>query len=43
MAEIAERSGYGSVSAFGAAFTRLAGMSPGRYARREVEAAAGPA
>ncbi|MBU9425395.1 AraC family transcriptional regulator [Burkholderia gladioli] len=42
MAEIAERSGYGSVSAFGAAFTRLAGMSPGRYARGEGEAAAGP-
>lgn len=33
MADIAERVGYGSVSAFGAAFTRHAGIPPGRYAR----------
>lgn len=32
-AEIAERVGYGSTSAFATAFRRQAGMSPGRYAR----------
>ncbi|WP_025424224.1 AraC family transcriptional regulator [Sodalis praecaptivus] len=31
MAEIAERVGYSSVSAFGVAFTRHTGISPGRY------------
>ncbi len=31
IADIAERVGYSSVSAFGAAFTRLVGVSPGRY------------
>ena len=39
IAEIAERVGYSSVSAFGVAFTRLVGISPGRYGRGEVEAA----
>jgi AraC-like DNA-binding protein len=33
MAEIAERVGYRSVSAFGVAFTRHVGLPPGRYAR----------
>ncbi len=33
IADIAERVGYGSVSAFGVAFTRHVGMPPGRYAR----------
>lgn len=37
MAEIAERVGYGSVSAFGVAFTRHVGVPPGRYARGKVE------
>lgn len=40
IAEIAERVGYSSVSAFGVAFTRLVGMPPGRYGKGEVEAAA---
>lgn len=38
IAEIAERVGYGSVSAFGVAFTRYVGMPPGRYAKSEVNA-----
>lgn len=38
MAEIAGQVGYGSVSAFGVAFTRHVGVSPGRYAR-EADAA----
>jgi AraC-like DNA-binding protein/mannose-6-phosphate isomerase-like protein (cupin superfamily) len=33
IAEIAERVGYSSVSAFGVAFTRYVGMPPGRYAK----------
>ncbi|MFC4276475.1 AraC family transcriptional regulator [Achromobacter aloeverae] len=33
MAEIAERVGYSSVSAFGVAFTRHVGVPPGRYAK----------
>lgn len=33
IAEIAARVGYGSVSAFGVAFTRHVGVPPGRYAR----------
>ncbi|CAB3749050.1 AraC family transcriptional regulator [Paraburkholderia humisilvae] len=36
-AEIAERVGYSSVSAFGVAFTRQAGMPPGHYAKREPD------
>lgn len=39
IADIAERVGYSSVSAFGVAFTRHVGMPPGRYARGEVEEA----
>lgn len=38
IAEIAERVGYGSVSAFGLAFTRQVGMPPGRYAKEETVA-----
>jgi len=40
MAEIAERVGYRSVSAFGVAFTRQVGVPPGRYARTEIDDAA---
>jgi AraC-like DNA-binding protein len=40
IAEIAERVGYSSVSAFGVAFTRLVGISPGRYANDKVKVAA---
>lgn len=36
IATIAERVGYGSVSAFGVAFTRCVGMPPGRYARQDA-------
>lgn len=36
IAEIAERVGYSSVSAFGVAFTRHVGIPPGRYAKGEV-------
>ncbi|RID98888.1 AraC family transcriptional regulator [Simplicispira hankyongi] len=36
IAEIAERVGYSSVSAFGVAFTRYVGIPPGRYAKGEV-------
>ena len=35
-AEIAERVGYGSVSAFSTAFSRHAGMSPGAYSRNDA-------
>lgn len=35
-AEIAERVGYGSVSAFSTAFSRHVGISPGAYARRDA-------
>jgi len=37
IAEIAERVGYSSVSAFGVAFTRHVGIPPGRYAKGEAE------
>lgn len=40
IADIAERVGYGSVSAFGLAFTRHVGVPPGRYARGEDPPAA---
>ena len=33
VAEVAERVGYGSASAFSTAFSRYVGQSPGRYAR----------
>jgi AraC-like DNA-binding protein len=39
ISDIAERVGYSSVSTFGVAFTRHVGMPPGRYARRDVDAA----
>lgn len=35
IAEIAERVGYGSASAFSVAFTRHVGLSPARYARQQ--------
>ncbi|MGO0184909.1 cupin domain-containing protein [Klebsiella quasipneumoniae] len=34
--DIAERLGYGSTSAFSVAFTRYAGISPGKYARQRA-------
>ena len=34
IADIAERIGYGSASAFSVAFTRYTGISPGKYARQ---------
>lgn len=37
VAEIAERVGYGSASAFSVAFTRYVGLPPTRYAREQVE------
>ena len=39
VAEIAERVGYSSASAFSVAFTRHVGLPPTRYARRQTEAA----
>lgn len=36
IAEIAQRVGYSSVSAFSVAFTRYAGLTPGRYSREEI-------
>ncbi|GAB3411715.1 AraC family transcriptional regulator [Massilia agilis] len=39
IADIAERVGYGSVSAFGVAFTRHVGMPPRRYSQSEIEEA----
>lgn len=39
LAEIAERVGYSSVSAFGVAFTRHVGMPPGRYSKSETDEA----
>jgi len=36
IADIAERVGYSSVSAFGVAFTRQVGVPPGRYAKGEA-------
>jgi AraC-like DNA-binding protein len=37
VAEIAERVGYGSASAFSVAFTRHVGLPPARYAREQAE------
>jgi AraC-like DNA-binding protein len=37
IADIAERVGYSSVSAFGVAFTRQIGVPPGRYAKGAME------
>jgi len=37
VAEVAERVGYGSASAFSAAFTRHVGLPPTRYAREQIE------
>jgi AraC-like DNA-binding protein len=37
VAEVAERVGYGSASAFSVAFTRHVGLPPTRYAREEIE------
>jgi transcriptional regulator GlxA family with amidase domain len=39
VAEIAERVGYGSASAFSVAFTRYVGLPPARYARDQTEQA----
>jgi len=36
MADIAQRVGYSSVSAFSVAFTRYTGLAPGRYSREEI-------
>ncbi|WP_142286162.1 helix-turn-helix transcriptional regulator, partial [Klebsiella pneumoniae] len=36
IADIAERIGYGSASAFSVAFTRYTGISPGKYARQRA-------
>ncbi len=38
IAEVAERVGYGSSSAFSVAFTRHVGLSPTRYARERMDA-----
>ncbi|ROM69622.1 AraC family transcriptional regulator [Pseudomonas brassicacearum] len=38
IAEIAQRVGYSSVSAFSVAFTRYTGFTPGRYSREEITA-----
>lgn len=40
VADVAERVGYRSVSAFGVAFTRHVGQSPGRFVRHQRAAAA---
>jgi AraC-like DNA-binding protein len=37
-AEVAERVGYRSASAFSVAFTRYVELLPSRYAREEMEA-----
>lgn len=39
IAEVAERVGYGSASAFTIAFTRHVGLPPGRFVRERVDAA----
>ena len=39
VAEIAERVGYGSASAFSVAFARYVGLPPARYAREQTEQA----
>lgn len=36
IAEVAQRVGYGSVSAFSVAFTRYTGLAPGRYSREAI-------
>jgi transcriptional regulator GlxA family with amidase domain len=38
IADIAERTGYSSVSTFGVAFTRRVGMPPARYAKKAAPA-----
>lgn len=38
IAEVAERVGYGSASAFTIAFTRHVGLPPGRFVREQTEA-----
>ena len=38
VAEVAQRVGYSSASAFSVAFTRYVGLPPSRYAREEMEA-----
>ena len=43
IADIAERIGYGSASAFSTAFSRAVGQPPGRYARAVDEVADGTA
>ncbi|TAJ50936.1 MAG: AraC family transcriptional regulator [Nevskiaceae bacterium] len=42
LAEIAERVGYGSASAFSTAFSRHVGQPPSRYARQQPGVVAGP-
>ena len=39
LAEVAERVGYGSASAFSTAFSRHVGQPPSRYAREPANAA----
>jgi len=36
VAEVAERTGYGSASAFSVAFTRYVGVPPGKYAQHRA-------
>jgi AraC-like DNA-binding protein len=37
IAEIAERTGYSSVSTFGVAFTRHVGVPPGCFSNRQID------
>jgi AraC-like DNA-binding protein len=37
VAEVAERVGYGSASAFSTAFTRFAGSPPSRFVQKQME------